>query len=61
MKGVELIYISYKTLWEEFKATDDAGIILVYNTSTALANKLLYHVESCNNCLESFYIIVSGI
>ena len=54
MKGVELICLSSDTLWEGFRATDDAGISLVYNPYTALANTLMYHEER-------FCIIVGGI
>ena len=61
MKGVELIHISYKNWWEEFRATDDAGIILVSNPSTPFENTLLYLAESFNNGLEICYIIVDGI
>ena len=51
MKGVELIHISSKTWWYKFRATYDAGISLVSNTSTSFANTLLSHAESCNNWL----------
>ena len=61
MKGIETIHISFKTCWEEFRATDDAGISLVCNPSTSFENILLFHVESCNNWLEICCIIVDGI
>ena len=61
MKGVELIYLSYKNCWEKFWATDDAGISFVSISSTKFTNTLLFHAESCNNCLERCCIIVDGI
>ena len=61
IKGVELIHLSYQTWWEEFWATDDAGISFVSNYSTTFANNLLYHAEICNNWLERWCIIVDGI
>ena len=45
-KGVEMIHLSSKSWWEEFRATDDSGIILVSNPSTEFANTILSHVES---------------
>ena len=48
-KGVALIHIYYNNWWEEFKATDDAGISLVYDPSTSFANTLISHAERCNN------------
>ena len=61
MKGVQLVHISSKTFWEEVRSTDDTGISLVSNTSTAFANSLMLNLESYNNCLESFWIIVGVI
>ena len=61
MNEVEFIHMYFKTWWEEFRATDDAGIRLVYNPSAAFENNLLYHAEISNNCLESCYIIVGVI
>ena len=46
MKGVEMIHIFSKTWWEGLWATDDAGISLVFNTSTSFANTLLSDVMS---------------
>ena len=43
IEGVELINLSSKTWWEEFRATDDAAVILVSNPSTVFTNTLLYH------------------
>ena len=61
MKGVVMIHIFSKTWWEETRATDDAGISLVSNLSTALANNLLSsHGEVCNTSLERCCIIVGG-
>ena len=60
MKGVELIYLSSKTWWEKFSATDDSGIIFVSNTSTEFANTLLSHLCSCKNWMERWCIIVDG-
>ena len=45
-KGVGSNNISSKTLWEEFRATDDADIRLVSNPSTSYANTLLIHADS---------------
>ena len=61
MKGVELIHLYYKTWWDAFRSTDDAGISLISNPFAAFTNTLLSHAESCNNWLESFRIIVDGI
>ena len=60
MKGVEYIHLSSKTRWEEFRATDDSVIILVYNPSTAFTNNLLYHAKICNSYLETWCIIIGG-
>ena len=37
MKGVELVHLYYKTWWEEFRATDDAGNSLMPNPSKAFS------------------------
>ena len=60
IKGVELIHLSYKTWWEEFRAIEDEGISLVYNPSTVFAINHLYNAESCNNWLYILFIIVDG-
>ena len=57
MKGVELIHLSSKTLWEEVSSTNDAGRSLMSNHSTAFANTLLSHTDSWNNWLERCSII----
>ena len=59
MKCVKFIHIYSKTWWGSFKSTDDSGIILVSNSSTAFANTLLYHAGRFNNWLDSLCIIVS--
>ena len=59
-KGISLIHIYSKTWWEEVRSTDNTGIILVSNYSTAFENNLLSNVESCNNFLESCCIIFGG-
>ena len=61
MKGVELVHISSKTWWEEVGDTDNAGISLVSNYSTSSTNNIMLNTESCNNFLESCYIIVGEI
>ena len=40
-KGNELIRLYSKTLWEEFRAADDAGISLVSNPSTLFTSNIL--------------------
>ena len=60
MKDVELVHLSSGTWWDKVRATDDAGIRLVSNSSTAFTNSLLYHAYSCNNWLESWCIIFDG-
>ena len=61
MKSVELIHISSKTWWEEFRATNDAGISLVSNPSTALLHNILSHADSWNKFLGICCIIVDLI
>ena len=61
MKGDELIHLSDKTWWEEFRDTNYLGIRLVSCPSTTLINNLQDNAEICNNCMESCYIIVGGI
>ena len=58
--GSELIHLYYKTWWAEFRAMDEAGISLVYNSSTVFANSPLSHAEICNNYRERCYIIFDG-
>ena len=60
MKVVGLIRISYKIWWEVFWTTDNAGISLESNYSTALSNILLSCAEICNNWLERLCIIFNG-
>ena len=60
IKVVEFIHLYSKACWEEFRATDDAGISFVSNPSTAPANNILSHVERYNNYLESWCISVDG-
>ena len=61
VKGVELINIYSKIWWEAFMATDDAGINLVSNPSTALTSNLPYYAEICNNWMKRLCIIDDGI
>ena len=37
-KGIKLFSLSYQTLWEEVRTTDDVGINLVSNYSTVFKN-----------------------
>ena len=60
MMGVESVHIYSKTWWGQFRVMDDAGIILVSDSSTELSNTLLSHAESLNNWLGSFCIIFGG-
>ena len=60
MKGVELIRVSSKTWWGEFRDMDDSGINFLSNYSTTFENNLLYHAEICNNWLYWCCIIVDG-
>ena len=61
IKDVELVQISSKTWWEEVRATDDAGIILVSNPSIEFENSHMSNAESCNYWLETLCIIVGEI
>ena len=60
MKGFELIHLSSKIWWKEFRSTYYSGIRLVSNPSTVFANTILSHTEIWNNWLERWCIIVDG-
>ena len=61
MKGIELINLYSKTVWNYFRSADDSGIIIVSNYSTETTNNLLSNVDSCTECTESYCINVFGI
>ena len=61
IKGIELIHLSSKTWWEEFRATYNAGISLVSNPSTSFATIILSHADIYKNYLVRWCIIVDVI
>ena len=60
MKGVELVNISSKTWWDEFRATIDTVISVVSNSSTAFSNNILSNYEVFRNSLKSCCVIIGG-
>ena len=60
MKGFGPIHLYSNNWWEEFRATDDAGIRIVSNPSTEFGNTLIYNADRCNNYLERCCILFGG-